>query len=116
MKTLSRIWESWKERLAKTPEDGTDQPLPGINHPNDPDFHREGLSFVAPAIGFPHLVKKSLAEARQLRDESAVRQRVQQLNDQIARCHANGVAGTGTTAAPIDVEAFVERWQADRKP
>ena len=96
--------------------------MPDIDEPYDPDWwlkkliRRERLAVVPQAIEIRREIEQALAEARDCRDETEVRRRLEALNARIARRNATNVSGPATTVAGVDVEAHVERWrsQTDR--
>jgi hypothetical protein len=78
-------------------------------------LRREGLSDLPPSIAIRHEAEAVLAEIARLGDERIVRERLEALNARIRKLNATHVAGPPTTLAPLDVEAVVLRWRADRR-
>ena len=101
---------------------GRGKPLPGIDAPYDEDWwvkgylRREGLS-TEPLLPTPLQLRR---EAERLPDtvadlasEQAVREVARELNGRIAGWRRAPV-GPAIPVAPVDVDAVVARWRADR--
>lgn len=110
-----RLRESLGEDPSRIP--GSGEPIPDIDKPYDPDWwlkgllRREKVSDVPPGLKIRHRIETALGELEKLRDEAAVRRRLEELNAEIAHANATVVTGPATTLPLVDVEAMVERWR-----
>ena len=123
--TFGNHRESWLEsRLRQVIHEGdfmalegAGKPLEDLNEPYDPDWwlkkmiRRERLSVSPAAFQDRQWFDQALKEAWGSRREEQVRQRLQDLNREVARRNATTLSGPSTTVAGVDVEAFVERWK-----
>ena len=101
---------------------GKGKPLSGLDGPDDEDWwvkgylRREGLSS-EPLLPTPLQLRREIERlpetCRGLPDEQAVRGVVRELNRRIAEwLHAP--VGPAVPVGPVDVDAVVARWRADR--
>jgi hypothetical protein len=126
-------WESWVEQQIRVGIErgefenlpGTGKPLEGIT-PSGVDSHhdedwwlkaklrRERLSYLPPTLA----VRKELEEAREAiaraSNESAVRRIVDDINARIRDVNRRGADGPPSTVVPLDVEAVIAKWVAQR--
>jgi hypothetical protein len=125
-------WESWVEQQIRAGIDGglfedlpgKGKPLDGIdvsgNVNRDEDWwlkaklRRERLSYLPTTLA----VRKELEEARlaiaAASHETVVRRIVADINERIRSVNRRGADGPPSTVMPLDEEAVVEKWRADR--
>ncbi|WP_285488377.1 DUF1992 domain-containing protein [Amycolatopsis taiwanensis] len=122
--------ESWVERQIREATEagefdnlpGRGRPLPGLNQPYDENWwirrkmEREGISTDA-LLPTPLRLRKEIldlpASVRPLRSEKAVREVVGELNKRIMN-HLRVPSGPDVPVRPVDADAVVEQWKADR--
>ena len=121
-------WESWIEQrirqgMARGEFDnlaGQGKALEGIDGPHDEDWwlkaklREERLSYVPPTLA----VRKELEEAREAiagaGREDVVRRIISDINQRIRDVNRRGAEGPPSTVMPLDEEAVVAKWLADR--
>lgn len=125
-------WESWVEQQIRVGMErgefenlpGTDKPLDGIapdveiHHDEDwwlkAKLRRERLSCLPPTLA----VRKELEEARDAianaSQESVVRRIVGDINQRIRDVNRRGAEGPSSTVMPLDEDAVVAKWCAQR--
>jgi hypothetical protein len=101
---------------------GKGRPLPGLDGPDDENWwvkaylRREGLS-TEPLLPTPLQLRKEIerlpATVAGLPSERAVRDVVRELNRRIA-AWLRAPVGPAVPVAPVDADAVVDRWRADR--
>ena len=101
---------------------GKGKPLPGLDGPDDEDWwvkgylRREGLSS-EPLLPTPLQLRREIERLPEtlsgLPDEQAVRGVVRELNRRIAEW-VRAPVGPAVPVGPVDVDAVVARWHADR--
>ena len=101
---------------------GKGKPLPGLDGPDDENWwvkgylRREGLS-AEPLLPTPLQLRKEVERlpdtVAALPDERAVREVARELNRRIAQWLSAPV-GPAVPVGPVDVDAVVARWRADR--
>ncbi len=101
---------------------GKGKPLPGLDGPDDEDWwvkgylRREGLS-AEPLLPTPLQLRREIERLPDtvsgLPDERTVRVVVRELNRRIAEW-VRAPVGPAVPVAPVDVDAVVARWRADR--
>lgn len=124
--------ESWVERQIREATEagefddlpGKGKPLPGLNKPYDENWWirrkmaHEGISTDA-LLPTPLKLRKEIrdlpANVRTLPSEKAVREFVGNLNRRIMN-HLRIPSGPDVPVRPVDADAVVERWKADRAP
>lgn len=121
-------WESWVDRqIREAQERGEFDDLPGAGKPL-PDLHRpydelwwvrrklreEGLSYVPPALQLRRAVEQAREQILRARSERQVRDIVAEVNELIRRANRTGSAGGPVGTTPLDEEAAVRDWRADR--
>ena len=121
-------WESWIEAQIRIAQEqgafdnlpGAGKPLPDHGQEFDPMWwvrnlaKREQLSLAPPSLELARKVEKELAAVDKLRDEAAVRRRIEALNLEIGKLNATVVEGPPTRLAKLDVEQVVARWRQAR--
>lgn len=86
----------------------------------DPDWwakslmKREKLSLLPPQLEIKRVVEKTWVALVALADERRVRETIQSLNAKIRRVNSQASHGPPSTQAPVDEEAWVERWRIER--
>jgi hypothetical protein len=101
---------------------GKGRPLPGLDGPDDENWwvkgylRREGLS-TEPLLPTPLQLRKEIerlpATVAGLPGERAVREVVRELNRRVA-AWLRAPVGPAVPVAPVDADAVVDRWRADR--
>ena len=93
---------------------GAGKPLPGLDDPPDDlwwikdKLRREQLSLLPEALQIRVEIDQALESPAAT--EAEFRERLEALNAKIARLNARVTSGPPTSAAPVDVEAAVQRW------
>jgi hypothetical protein len=101
---------------------GEGRPLPFAGKPHDEarwlkeKLREEKLSVLPPALELRQEADRALSGLSRLRDEREVRRRLEELNDRIRRANRTSWTGPPTDLAPLDVEAWVERWRTGTLP
>jgi hypothetical protein len=100
---------------------GTGKPLPGIDGETDQDWwikeklRREQVELeLPPALAIRQAKRDLLAALPALVDEHDVRQRLESLNERIARVNRVAASGPPSTTTVIDVEAVIATWREAR--
>lgn len=99
---------------------GLGEPLAGLDEPHDENWwikeklRREQLSILPPSLEILRDVEKTLADVMRLPSERSVRRELTALNERIREANYRSVAGPPSTQMPIDIEATVLRWRAQR--
>ena len=99
---------------------GLGQPIADIDEPHDEDWwikeklRREKISVLPPSLEILRDVEQTLARAMTLRSEQAVRTEIAALNERIREANFRSVWGPPSTQLPVEVDAFVARWRAQR--
>jgi hypothetical protein len=123
-------FESWVDRQIRTSQErgdfenlsGAGKPLPGAGQPVEEDWwikeyiHREGISgdaLLPPPLRLRKEIERLSDTIAELPTERAVRDAARELNRRITE-HLRAPVGPQVAIAPVDVEALVERWRADR--
>lgn len=131
-KPPTATWESWVEQQIRAGiDDGMFDDLPGKGKPlegidvsgtvdRDEDWwlkaklRRERLSYLPTTLA----VRKELEEARQAiaaaSHETVVRRIVADINERIRAVNRRGADGPPSTVMPLDEDAVVEKWRAER--
>ena len=78
-------------------------------------LRREKLSDLPEAFAIRYEAERVLEEIARQSDERVVRERLEELNGRIRKINRTTVAGPPTTLAPLDVEAVLSRWRAQRR-
>jgi hypothetical protein len=119
-------WESWiEQQIRRAQEEGAFDHLPGAGKPL-PDLakgydalwwvkqlvQREQISLLPPALELLRKVEAELAAIQKLRDEVAVRRRLQALNAEIAKVNASATEGPATRLGPLNVDEIVAEWRS----
>ena len=127
-KPASESWESFTERQIRQAQEageferlpGFGQPIPGIDQPLDENWwlkqklRDEQLSVTPPIIEARIRREKVLSGLNQLGTESAVRRKLEELNDFIRKAHFSPTAGPAAGVLPVDIEATVADWRRTR--
>ena len=123
-------FETWVDRQIREARDrgefdnlpGSGRPLADIDGEHDELWwirrwlKRENVGFTPPAIALRKAVEDMLDNVGRLRTERAVRNVVDELNEQIrAMNRVPPTEGPPTSLMPLDVEAVVERWRQERQ-
>ena len=125
-----RIENHVEAQIREARENGAFDDLPGAGRPlpdlgvDDPLWwvkgmpRREGLEPpLTPALELRSDVARTLERLRALdprRGESHVREELERMNERIRKANRTSWRGPPTTLAPLDVEAWLARWRADR--
>ncbi len=72
---------------------------------------REKISMLPPALEARRKVERALDQIFELRDEARVRQRVEDLNVEIAGLNSRVTTGPATHIGRLDVDSVVLRWR-----
>lgn len=103
---------------------GAGKPLPLLDGPDDELWwvrryvEREGLprdALLPPSIQLRKAIDRLPATLRALRGEQAVRDTVRELNLRVVE-HLRHPSGPAVPVGPVDVDAAVARWRAERTP
>jgi hypothetical protein len=103
---------------------GTGKPLPGRGRPDDELWwvkgylRREGLStesLLPTSLRLAKEIERLPETVRDLPSEQAVRERVGELNRRIAE-YLRAPSGPAVRVGPVDADAVVARWRAERLP
>lgn len=114
-------------QIRRAEQEGAFENLPGRGRPlrdlaevYDPFWwakqlvRREQLSVLPPALEIRRKVERFLAGLPRLRSEQEVRARATELDREIRHLNARVTSGPPSVQAPLDVEAVVARWRAER--
>ncbi|GAB3497444.1 DUF1992 domain-containing protein [Amycolatopsis cihanbeyliensis] len=130
-KPAGMSFESWVDKQIREATErgeldnlpGAGKPLPDSNRPLGEHWwlkgylKREGLS-TDPLLPTPLRLRKELDRlpetVRPLPTEEQVRERVLELNREIAACIRSG-AGPRVRLAPADLDAVLEQWRSERR-
>jgi hypothetical protein len=77
-------------------------------------LRRERFSDLPDALAIRYEAEQLLEGLPRMSDERLVRERLEALNARIRKINRTTVSGPPTTLAPLDVEATVARWRAER--
>ncbi|MGH7177472.1 MAG: DnaJ family domain-containing protein [Tepidisphaeraceae bacterium] len=100
---------------------GAGQPIKGLDEPYRDDWwlkaylKREELSLPCGALELRAEVERGLLAIMKLSSESAVRRKVDQLNERIAKVNSTTTSGPATSMGKLDVDAIVARWRVQRE-
>ncbi|RRO20451.1 DUF1992 domain-containing protein [Saccharopolyspora rhizosphaerae] len=123
-------FESWVERQIRTAQErgefddlpGAGKPLPGAGAPLDEQWwikeqiRREGISgdaLLPTSLRLRREVERLPVTVSELSTEQAVRDAAAELNRRIVD-HLRFPEGPRVAVAPVDVDALVEQWRAQR--
>ncbi len=122
-------FESWVERQIREAIErgefddlpGAGQPIPGLTGVDEDNWwvkgflDREKLPMPLPAsLALKREVERLPETLSDVRDEATVRAMVDALNDRIRDSHRRRLDGPPVITKLVDVQAAVERWQAER--
>ncbi len=127
-KPISETWESFAERKIREAQEeglfqslpGFGQPIPGIDQPPDENWwlkqklKAEQLSVLPPVLEARLDAERTLDSLAELPTESAVRRRLEQLNERIRKAHFAITPGPSAGVLPVDIDAAVEQWRQTR--
>lgn len=128
-KKQNESWEDLAERRIREAQEageftdlpGFGQPIPGIDEVLDENWwvkaklRREQLS-VLPPIMEARIAREQLLETlSELPSESAVRDRVAAVNDQIRKAHFSHIAGPADGVLPLAEEEVLILWRCSRQ-
>jgi hypothetical protein len=119
-------WKSWiEQQIEKARAEGAfenlpgeGKPLPDLDEVYDPGWwakklvQREQISILPSALQIRRKVERVLGEIGTLRHDVQVREKLVELNAEIAKANATVTAGPPTQIGPLDIEAIVESWRA----
>lgn len=122
-------WESWTESLIRQAQaegrfsnlPGEGAPLRAVDAPYDELWwarsllERERISFLPTALRLRGEVERALERVMAMDTETAVRTRIDSLNERIRSVNATTYEGPPTTVAPLDAERIVARWRSVRE-
>lgn len=125
-KPVGVSWESWTESLIRQAQaegrfsnlPGEGAPLRGTDAPYDELWwargvlERERISFLPTALRLRGEVERALERVMALDTETAVRARIDSLNERIRSVNATTYEGPPTTVGPLDAERIVARWRS----
>lgn len=128
-KAARETWESFTERKIREAQSegafdalpGMGQPIPGIEKPLDENWwvrdklRREELTVLPPILEARLEVEKTLETIRSMSSKSAVRKRLEQLNEKIRKAHYSHIAGPADGIAPLDIAATLKDWEKFRR-
>jgi hypothetical protein len=101
--------------------EGTGQPLSWIDKPYDELWwvkqlvEREKLSILPESLELRREIEQKLQEIRSMTQERFVREELEALNAKIRRANATTIQGPPTVLVPINIEAVVAKWKAERE-
>ncbi len=99
---------------------GEGEPLRDLEEAYDPAWwvkklvKREKITMLPPALEARRKVERALDQIFELRDEARVRQRVEDLNVEIAGLNSRVTTGPATHIGRLDVDSVVLRWRRRR--
>ncbi len=99
---------------------GEGEPLRDLEEGYDPAWwvkklvKREKITMLPPALEARRKVERALDQIFELRDEARVRQRVEDLNVEIAGLNSRVTTGPATHIGRLDVDSVVLRWRRRR--
>ncbi|NUP33698.1 MAG: DUF1992 domain-containing protein [Streptomycetaceae bacterium] len=122
-------FESWVDRKIREAEEngafsslpGFGKPLAALDAPYDDlwwvkdKLHREGVSILPPALQLRKDTEDALIEARTAPSERAVRELLDGVNERIEAMLRRPPPGPMLDRKPVDVDAFVAEWRAERE-
>jgi hypothetical protein len=133
-KPKQATWESWVEQQIRIGIErgdfenlaGRGKPLEGITTsdrevPRDEDWwlkaklRRERLSYLPPTLALRKEVEEAVDAIARSSREDVVRRIVDDINDRIRDVNRRGAEGPPSSLMPLDVEAVVAKWRAQRK-
>jgi hypothetical protein len=128
-KPLGKSWESFTDAIIKQAQregkfdnlPGSGKPLAGLDGPYDPLWwakdllRREDLSYVPSYLALKRQVEQEMKEIASLSSEKAVRERVDQLNADIAKTNATITEGPASTLALLNEDEIVRLWKLRRR-
>jgi DnaJ-like protein len=132
-KPRGATWESWVDRQIRTGmERGEFDNLPGKGRPldgigadgneshRDEDWwlkaklRRERLSYLPPTLAIRKELEEALEAVRAASREDVARRIVDDINERIRDVNRRGAEGPPSTVMPLDVDAVLARWRAQR--
>ncbi|HEY0521332.1 MAG TPA: DUF1992 domain-containing protein [Ilumatobacteraceae bacterium] len=133
-KPKQATWESWVEQQIRVGMErgefenlsGKGKPLEGITtsdreFPRDEDWwlkaklRRERLSYLPPTLALRKELEEALAAIAQSSREEVVRRIVDDINQRIREVNRRGAEGPPSSLMPLDIEAVVGKWRAQRE-
>lgn len=122
---FSHGWESWLDKQIREAEErgefkdlpGFGKPIEGLDKPYDDMWwlrdlmKREDLQYLPETLQVRKEVEEELERISRMREEHRVRDALAKLNGKIEKANRLAVDGPPLNKAPVDVEAFVERWK-----
>lgn len=122
---FSQGWESWLDKQIREAEargefkdlPGLGKPIEGLDKTYDDMWwlrdlmKREDLQYLPETLQVRKEVEEELERISRMREEHRVRDALAKLNGKIEKANRLAVDGPPLNKAPVDVEAFVERWK-----
>ena len=99
---------------------GEGEPLRDLEEVYDPAWwvkklvKREKITLLPPALEARRKVERAIDQIFELGNEARVRQRIEELNAEIARLNSRVTTGPATHIGRLDVDSVVERWHRRR--
>lgn len=122
-------WESFAEQRIREAEaagqfknlPGLGQPIPGIDDPLDENWwikrklRDEGVSVVPPVLEARREIERTRAVITQMGNETAVRHRLEALNELIHKAIHSSAAGPPDGVMLLDIENEMNAWRTARE-
>lgn len=120
-------FESWIDKQIREAQErgdfdelpGLGEPLPDADAPRDEmwwvkkKMHREGLSYLPPALALRKEAEDALEAAARARSEDRVRAIIAEINEKIREAIRRPPPGPPLNRGPIDVEQVLRDWRAE---
>lgn len=120
--------ERWIDRLIREAEQrgefdnlpGAGKPIPGLDQPHDELWwvrqllEREKLSLTPETLTLRKELEATFARIREASSEKIVRRLVADINARIIEVNRTATAGPPSNVAPLDPDAIVRLWRADK--
>jgi hypothetical protein len=122
-------YESWVDRQVREAQErgefddlpGAGRPIPGIKGPHDPNWWVKGLierekisAPLPPGLALRREVEQLPETLADVRDETAARDLVEDLNRRILDLRRRPNEGVPVFVATVDVEVALRRWRDSR--
>jgi hypothetical protein len=99
---------------------GFGKPIPDLDGPDDENWwiknklRQEGLVILPPILEARRDIEKTLEAVQSMRSEHQVRRAIDALNERIRAAHFSPAGGPADGVRPVDVDATVANWRAER--
>jgi hypothetical protein len=127
-KPSSETFESFAERKIREAQaqgqfdslPGFGKPIPDLDGPDDENWwiknklRQEGLVILPPILEARRDVEKTLEAVQSMHSEHQVRLAIEALNERIRAAHFSPAGGPSDGVRPVDLEAIVAKWRAEK--